>query len=93
MAKEKNDNIMSIKEAAKVLGRSEMTVREGLKDPDCYWYKAGYAYRKKGSKNYMYGVFRSKLEEIAGPIAPDKSEKDVKLIKIYSDELPDVKRA
>ena len=95
MIRKRNENTMSVKEAAEVIGISEMLLRVGLQDPESPWCDIGYAYRKPGSKNYTYGVFRSKLEEFIGKSVPVKSENDVRLIEIqtFVDDAPALKRA
>lgn len=65
MIEEKN-NILTVRAAAKLTGIPEMTLREGLKDPQCPWYDIGWAYRKPGSKNYMYRIYKNKLDKFVG---------------------------
>ncbi len=95
MIRKRNENIVSVKEAAEVIGISEVLLRVGLQDTESPWHDIGYAYRKPGSKNHTYGVFRSKLEEFVGKSVPVKHENDTKLIEIqtFTDDAPVLKRA
>lgn len=57
---------MTVKEAAKILGISQLTLRVALQDPESPWYSLGWAYKKPGSKNWTYGIIKNRLEEFMG---------------------------
>lgn len=91
----KSDAVITVKEAARILNMSEMTLRVGLQDTESPWHDIGYAYRKPGSKNYSYGVFKGKLEEYIGKSISIEPKNNLRVVEtqVHADDGSALKRA
>ena len=64
-----NKEMITTKQAAKVLGINEQALRERMKAGA---YDIGVCWKPKGSKNYVYDIFKSKLEKLIGRTLTDE---------------------
>lgn len=54
---------ISLKQASKIIGINEQALRERMK---AGVYDIGVVWKPKGSKHYVYDIFKSKLESLIG---------------------------
>ena len=60
---------VSIKRSAEIIGINEQALRERMK---AGVYDIGVCWKPKGSKNYVYDIFKSKLEKLIGRTLTDE---------------------